>query len=212
MKEKVQSEVREDLRKSTYSEVLGVAGAEGCSTRPKYSAQLQNEDVLEKATKEVQGRMDRKNNIVMYWIPEQVSDDMDLSIREEKIRHDKLIFIDLCGELGITCYESDIEEIRRIGKYGGESGSAKPRPILVTLRGCVKERIMRNLYKLKNSKKKIFAKVGISHDMTKEERKKDIELKEEAKKRKEDEQSSRNYYVVRGSPWNRYILKVKRRQ
>lgn len=29
--------------------------------------------------------------------PEQVFDEMDLSIREEKIRHDKLIFIDMWG-------------------------------------------------------------------------------------------------------------------
>lgn len=47
--------------------------------------------------------------------------------------------------------------------------------------------------------------------MTKEERKKDRELKTETKRRNEDEKSSGNYYVVRGSLWNRYILRVKRR-
>lgn len=48
--------------------------------------------------------------------------------------------------------------------------------------------------------------------MTKEERKKDSKLKDEAKKKTEDESNSGSYYIVRGSPQNRYILKVKRRQ
>ncbi|KAK4305201.1 hypothetical protein Pmani_022880 [Petrolisthes manimaculis] len=130
VKEKIQNEVREDLRKSTYSKVLGVVGAGGNtdkvgagggSTYPEFSVQIQNEDVLQKTTMEVQGRMDRENNIVLYGIPEQVFDGMDLSIREEKVRHDKLIFVDLCAELGMTCYKSDIEEIRRIGKNMGVS-------------------------------------------------------------------------------------------
>lgn len=102
VKEKVQSEVRGNLRKLMYNEAVSVAGAEGGSTCPKHSAQAQNEDVLKKATDEVQGWMERKNNIVLYWILEQVFDDMDLSVSGEKIRHDKLILIDLCKELRIT--------------------------------------------------------------------------------------------------------------
>lgn len=90
--------------------------------------------------------MGRKNNI-LYWISVQVFDEMALSIREEKINHD----INLCRELGITCYESGIEEIK-IGKSGGESGSTRLRCTrLVTLGGCTKERIMKNLFKLKDS-------------------------------------------------------------
>lgn len=157
--------------------------------------------------------MDRKNNIILYRIPEKVLDDMDLTMKKEKDKHDKLIFVDLCRELGLTCYDSDIEEIRRIGKFMGESDSSKSRPILVALRGYLKERIMRNLYKLKDSEHEVFRKVGIAHDMTKEERIKDNELREEAKKRNEEEEKngSGNFYVVRGSSWNRHILKVKRR-
>lgn len=78
----------------------------------------------------------------------QVFDEMGLSIREEKINYD----INLCRELGITCYVNGLKEIR-IGKYGGESGSTRQQqPRLVTVRGCMKERIMRNLFRLKDLK------------------------------------------------------------
>lgn len=207
VKEKVRSEVKEDLVKS-YSEVLRASGMESGAI-PKYTER--KEDILESTTRVVQGRMERKNNIVLYKVPEKVAEEMDLSIRAEKTRHDKMVFMDLCKELGLTCYDSDIEEIRRIGRYVGESDS-KPRPLLVSLRGYLKERIMRNLYKLRDSENDIFKKVGVTHDMTREERKKDLELKEEAKNRNENEQNSGNYYIVRGNPWNRYIQKVKRWQ
>lgn len=50
----------------------------------------------------------------------------------------------------------------------------------------------------------------MSHDMTIEERKREKELRANAGKKNVEEKDSGNYYVVRGSPWNRHILKVKR--
>lgn len=203
-KKKVSTEVKEDLAKS-YRDALHAKGEseDKISTEQKF---------VERTTREVQGRMDRKNNVVLHGVPEEVITGMNLGERAEKIQHDKLVFIDMCEEMGITCYNGDIEEIRRIGRYQRREESGKPRPILISLRGHMKDRVMRNLYKLKNARSSIFQKVGVTHDMTKEERERDKELKEEAEKRNDAEKDSGNYYVIRGSPWNRYILKVKRRE
>lgn len=203
-------EITEEMVK-TYKDALMV---EGGAARPDGGDMKNDQTVVEIATRKVQSRMSRVNNIVLHRMPEEVIPEMDLTIREQKILHDKLVFIEFCNGIGITCYESEIEEIRRLGKYDGvEAGKA--RPILVTLKGNIKERIMRNLYKLQDSKSSysdIFKKVGVTHDMTKEERKRDKELKDEADKKNSEEKEQGNYYVIRGSPWNRYLLKLRRKQ
>ena len=94
------------------------------------------------------------------------------------------MFIDMCKEMDITCYASDIEEIRRIGRYRRELESEKPRPIMMSLKGYMKDRVMKNLFKLKDARSSIFRSVGVTYDMTREEREKNEELKEEAEKKK----------------------------
>ena len=123
--------------------------------------------------------------------------------------------------MNLTCYDIDIEEIIRIGKYlengterrSEERGSpAKPRPMLVTINGGLKRRIMRNLYRLKETTNQIFKKVGVCHDMSREEREREIELRREARDKNEQEKESGNFYVVRGNPWKRYLLRVDRKR
>ena len=172
-------------------------------------------DLLEKATNHMQSRMDRKNNIIVHGAPEEVRGELELWVRSEKIKHDKAIILELCLNIDVECYVDDILDIKRIGKFKGRMGQvneeAEPRPIIVTLKEGIKEKIMKNVFRLKNTENKMLKRVRISHDMSKEERQKEKELRMEAKRRNEQEVGN-FFYVVRGNPWERYILKLKKRE
>jgi len=56
--------------------------------------------------------------------------------------------------------------------------------------------------------KSTIKKVGVKHDMTRDERTKDKELRDQAK---EQSTGDENFiYIVRGVPWDRRIVKIKR--
>ena len=87
-----------------------------------------------------------------------------------------------------------------------------PRILIVTLTEANKVKIMKSAYKLMESENDYFKKVGVKHDMTKEEREKDLELKKEARQLQENQADGRDFlYLVRGLPWERHIIKRKRR-
>lgn len=65
---------------------------------------------MEKTTIKVQNRLVRKNNIILHGIPEDMRSGMNLANRSEKIEHVKLIFAELCNEMGLTCHASDIRK------------------------------------------------------------------------------------------------------
>ena len=81
--------------------------------------------------------------------------------------------------------------MKRIGKFKRNQDQINeevtPRPIIVMLEEGIKEKIIRNLYKLKNTKNEMLKKIRVSHDMTQEERQTDMELRMEAIKRNEEE-------------------------
>jgi hypothetical protein len=54
-----------------------------------------------------------------------------------------------------------------------------------------------------------YKKIGIKHDMTQDEREKEIALKREAKKKQEDDKCGNFLYLVRGHPRERRIVKIK---
>ena len=115
----------------------------------------------------------------------------------------------------MECYVDDILNVKRIGKFKRNvsqiNEEVAPRPIIVTLKEGIKEKIMRNVHRLKNTDNKMLKGIRVSHDMTQEERRKDAELRMEAKRRNEEETDD-FFYVVRGNPWERYILKLKKKE
>lgn len=133
--------------------------------------------IIDKSVSLIQERLDRRNNLILYNVSEEVVKGKDLSIRAEKIKLDSMIFKDLCAEIGVKCCDDDVIDIKRLGKYTG--GSSKPRPILVTVGWERKERVMRNVGKLKNCGNDLLRNIGISHDMNMEERKRNNELRKE---------------------------------
>ncbi|KAK3857526.1 hypothetical protein Pcinc_036221 [Petrolisthes cinctipes] len=74
----------------------------------------------------------------------------------------------------------------------------------------LKDRIVRNAHKLKEARDVWQQEVTISLDMTKEERLLDKNLRKRAKARNIAEAGSKNFNVIRGEPWDRYIRQVKR--
>ena len=60
---------------------------------------------------------------------------------------------------------------------------------------------MKNAFKLAESENDYFKKVGLKHDMTREERAKDLELKKEARQLQENPENGADFlYLVRGLP------------
>ena len=58
----------------------------------------------------------------------------------------------------------------------------------------------------------ILKKIGLKHDMTREERAKDLELKKEARQLQEKQTEGEDFlYLVKGLPWERHIIKRKRK-
>lgn len=64
---------------------------------------------------------------------------------------------EVCPVATVEIYEDDIADIRRVGKYtnvmGSEDRSSKTRdrPLVVTPREGIRDKILRNAYRVKNS-------------------------------------------------------------
>lgn len=215
-KEKIYNEVKEDLVKSCKDYVM--------ETQNTYNSQSTTKagksGIAEEAVEQVKDILRRENNIILHRMPEVMIGGFNMEDREDKMRHDKLMFKEFCGELDLNCFDSDVVELRRIGMVpqpasneGGENSAPerKSRPMIVTLKEGMKMRIMRNLYKLRNAKEPLFRNVVVYHDMTREEREREKELRKQAKEKSDEEKDTGNFYVVRGKPWKRYLLCVRRK-
>ena len=69
-------------------------------------------------------------------------------------------------------------------------------------------RIMKNAYKLKSSEE--LKKVFIQHDLSKEDREREYQLRKDAKKMQEELNDENSRFLVRGPIWDRKIVKVKK--
>lgn len=79
-----------------------------------------------------------------------------------------------------------ISEKNRQYRYGSQ-----------TLKEGIKEKILRNVYILKNTEKAMLKRIRVSHNMTQEERQIDKELRLEAR-RKNEAETGHYYHVVKG--------------
>ena len=166
--------------------------------------------IIKQATNEMQSRMDRKNNIVMFNVNEQEG-----NIKEDISTKETETVIDIAQQIGVNIDVSDIINLKRVGKknqvrkvYGEEN--VVPRLMVVALNENVKATVMKNVHKLREVKSDYYKKIGIKHDMTQDEREKEIALKKESKKKQEDDKNGNFLYLVRGHPWERRIVKIKK--
>lgn len=203
----------ENKLEKTYSEALMAEVEKKTEKKCKEVQKDLEKNLVEKATQNMQSRMNRKNNIVIYGAPEEMREDQELWLRSEKIKHDKAIVMELCSEIEVECYVDDIVEIKRVGQFKKKNETTMeevaPRPIIVALKEGIKDNIMRSIFKLRNTENNMLKRMRVAHDMTLEERQTDKKLRTEAKEKNEIERGN-FLYVVRGHPWERYILKVRK--
>ena len=69
---------------------------------------------------------------------------------------------------------------------------------------------MKNLKKLASSEK--FKKISVTHDMTQREREENKKRLQEAKDKNEANESENFKYIVVGPPWDRRVVKVKKKE
>ena len=172
------------------------------------------DNIVKQATHEMQSRMDRKNNIAFYGVHEASS-----NVKEECVRLDTQAILEICGEIGVDLVHDDIKQVKRTGQKGIKKSvkqkdgdtveTVMPRVVIGSFTESTKARIMRSAYKLSASDSDYLKTVGIKHDMTKEERLRDQELRREARDKNINE--TENFvYLVRGMPWERRIVKIRK--
>ena len=198
--------VREDIVRQV-TESLPSASAADPDTTAATGKTLEKEKILGS----LQECIERKNNVVFYNVAEG-----DGNLKDELRAKDIVSIKAVANEIDVVLKDEDILSIKRVGRkdlkrkvHGVET--TVPRLLIVTFTETVKSMIMKNAFRLQFSKSEDIKKVGIKHDISKEERLKDAKLRRDAKK-KQDESDEENFqYVVRGPTWDRKIVKIKKR-
>ena len=151
-----------------------------------------------KARIEEEDKEARRNNIILYRVPES-----EAETAAERSEEDKKFCEKLMTGLEIGAVPEDIKKVIRLGRRDQD----RPRPILVELTNRhIKNLVMESLFKLRSMQAK-FQGIGVAHDMTKKEREECKELVLEAKAKSTGEW----IYLVRGAPGQMKIIQVRRR-
>lgn len=149
----------------------------------------------------------RKNNVIMFRIPEKRTDDV------QQRRDSDVTFVKdlLDGVFDMKIIDSDISHMYRLGRWD----ETKPRPLLVSFRSFEqKENLMANLRNLKQPVEK-FRGISICHDLLPRERQERKRLIEEAKLEHagkcdvSDDVGNYKFFVV-GRGTRQRVIKVKK--
>ncbi len=157
----------------------------------------------------LQDRINRKNNVVLFNVSETVG-----NTKEDAIANNKSEIKKIAEEIDVHLKDEDILSFRRIGKTNltrivdGEEIKV-PRILLVTLSEHSKVLVMRNANKLRFSSSKYMQNIRIKHDMSKDDRQKEYELRKEAKEKQSESKNEDFLYVVRGPNWDRKIVRIR---
>ena len=212
MKDEIMKEVKQlDTSQSTKNAVVQTkTGGEQTPIDLVKQNTVVKENIVKETASELQSRIDRRNNIALFNVKENQS-----NIKEECIRLDKDTLQELCSEIGVTINREDIKQVKRIGMKGkvvkvNDQDIVVPRIMIVTCTEESKAKIMKNAHKLAGSSSEYFKKIGVKHDMTREEREREAKLRQEAKEKNEAEQSKDFVYLVKGLPWERRIVKIRK--
>lgn len=156
------------------------------------------------AALEQQDKEARRNNVILYRVPES-----DALLAADRLLEDKRFCEQLLFGLNAGVAEEDIRKVLRLGKREASEGG--PRPILVHLGSHIaKNLVMESLYKMKSLPDK-FKNVIIAHDMTKKEREQCKVLVENAKFKTENAMGEW-IFRVRGPPGRMKIVQFRTRQ
>ena len=170
---------------------------------------------MEQAVKEEIGKQlvedkdieDRKQNVILYKVPEDLSADLETR-KGNDLRFIKDMF-EVVFQKKIE--DSDIEKLFRLGRFSREAEAA--RPLLVRFTDIsVKDVAMRNVRKLREAESR-FSSVGISHDLTPKQRDEIKVMIADAKKEHAENNSDEveNYrFIVVGQGSRKKVIKVRK--
>ena len=118
---------------------------------------LKSEDLISNAINEFQERDRKKNNIILFNIPESKEDQLD-----DQVNDDKAVLQQVCSALSINNIQ--FNSLRRIGRK-----SDKQRPVIITLANQdTRQMLLSNAKKLRNLQDDSpFKKIVIKPDLTK---------------------------------------------
>jgi len=136
----------------------------------------------------------RRNNLVLYNIPENQSEK-----RDERLKADKDFIVTMCDDVaGIRITDSDILKCVRLGAYSDD----KVRPLLITMSAEDTRDGMLKMGKDLGLSGRRYNRIGIAPDFTPKQREENRKLLEEAKAAiMANGESPENYklYVIRRS-------------
>lgn len=145
----------------------------------------------------------RKNNIIIYGVPESTAEDG----LERKLDDTKFLCKLFEEAMELDGSSTGIGKVIRLGRKS--ENKDRPRPLLVGFdTAWKKNQVLRETRKLKG--KEEYAAVTLKHDMTKAQREKQRELTEAAKKMEDEDTSGNFIYRVRGPLGRRAVMKIKK--
>ena len=147
---------------------------------------------------ELKEKEKRMHNIIIFGLQVPVTDN-----ETSRNEADKSNFVEfITKNLEIVLGKEDIKENFRLGRYDSKDNNSKTLPLMIVLKSLeMKEKIFKNLYKLRGKRDVTF-----NHDYTRLEREENKKLQEEAKDLTKNDPGS--MYRVRGPPWDRKIVKL----
>ena len=178
------------------------------STNPVTMGNQHTNEMEGKRIDDLQDRMARKNNVVFFGVSEAEG-----TTREDKMANNKAKIMQIANEVGLHLKEEDILSFKCLGEMGQtrvieDEEIPVPRLLLATFTEAAKASLMKNAYKLQFSSE--MKEIRIKHDMSKEDRQKEYELRQEARKKQMDDTDQDFLYRVRGPNWDRRIVKIRK--
>jgi len=149
---------------------------------------------------EIQERKNRANNLIIFGLKENESDNI-----QERKEYDTEEVKKLFKAAKIELDPANIKSTRRLGRFDKNKAQRPLQVQLLTLES--KLNLFRNTKFFK--KEPEFTDVSVSNDLTKTERENEKKLWEEAKNMTTKDTSGNYQYKVRGPPWSRKIAKLK---
>jgi len=153
------------------------------------------------AVTEEQDKENRRNNVILYRVPESTAGTVVERSADDKCFCDQFVVALQTGVVG-----EDLKKIFRLGKRSEDL--TEPRPLLIQLSSrWAKNALMENLGKLRSLEAK-FKNVIVAHDMTVNERNVCKGLVRQAKEKTEQD-SGDFVYRVRGPPGHMIIQRFR---
>ena len=172
-------------------------------TPEKKTVEEEIERQLRDRENEEKDRQNRRNNMIVFGLPESKAVENEHR-KEEDIKQIVGLSKTIC-QVNIT--EEAISKAISLGKLNEEND----RPLLITLKEEEKKRqLFQNLNKIRDAGEP-FNKVIITHDLTKKQKEELKQMVEQAKEKEKEDQLGKYTYRVRGPPWNWFIKKIPKK-